>query len=240
MKKKINFEDYSSGRVIYGAPGATNFPVGLASDIFEKCKQYLNEQGSFGPYSLYDPFCGAGYSLTVLGLLHGQSIKNIFASDVDKTILEFAHKNLSLLSTRGIDNRISELEKFIKEYKKDSHKEALKSALVIKENVNSLQTKTSEFQFDMLKGEELPKQINKIDLVITDVPYGKLANWEGVEEGKNPIQITLDKIKNRLNEVSIVAVVLNKKQEIKYNGYEKIKTLKFPKRKVFLLKSLKV
>jgi hypothetical protein len=36
-----NFEDYSSGRVIYGGVGATNFPVRLSNQIFQLCVDIL-------------------------------------------------------------------------------------------------------------------------------------------------------------------------------------------------------
>lgn len=233
---KENYEDYSSGRVLYGFPGATNFSVRLISDIFDECARYLTAEGHPGPYSIYDPFCGAGYSLTVLGLIHGSHIKNIFASDINKTILEFAHKNLSLLTSVGINHRIAELKNFIAEYKKQSHKDALKSAEKLQSKAVPLSIKINEFQFDMLAGEKLPKQVKNIDMVITDVPYGKLTAWTNLKNNENPVQASLDKIKDRLSKNGIVAIVANKKQEISYKGYIKVKALKFPKRKVFLLK----
>lgn len=233
--KKYNYEDYSSGRVLYGAPGATNFPVSLAVEIFKKCSLNLAEKGNKGPYVIYDPFCGVAYSLTVFGFLQGEKIKEIFASDVDKTVLEFAHKNLSLLSARGINNRINELKKFIQKYKKDSHKEALKSAERLKTVVTKLSIKIAEFQFNILDDVELPKFVNQIDIVFADVPYGKLTNWDGLKEGMNPAQIFLNNIKNILKVNAVVAVVLNKKQEIKFEGYSKVKSFKSGKRKVLLL-----
>ncbi len=87
---KENYEDYSSGRVIYGATGATNFPVRLSSEVFQQCVHYLKGKGKAGPYKLYDPFCGVAYSLTVIGFLHGAEIESIAGSDSDSRMLEFA------------------------------------------------------------------------------------------------------------------------------------------------------
>ena len=238
MKRKVNYEDYSSGRVLYGAPKATNFPVSLTLEIFERCSEYLSKKGNLGPYVIYDPFCGVAYSLTVLGFLRGENIKEMFASDADKTILEFAHKNLSLLTVKGINNRIAELTKFIQEYKKDSHKEALKSAELLKTKTESLNIKTEVFQFNVLNTDSLPKFANKIDIIIADVPYGKLTKWEGLKEGTNPIQVFLDKIQDRLSKTAIVAIILDKKQDIKYDGYRKIKSFKIVKRKIVLLEKI--
>lgn len=236
MKQKVNYEDYSSGRVLYGAPKATNFPVSLTLEIFEKCSEYLSKKRNLGPYVIYDPFCGVAYSLTVLGFLCGENIKEMIASDADKTILEFAHKNLSLLTVKGINNRIAELTKYIHEYKKDSHKQALDSAERLKVKTKSLNIKTEVFQFNILYADSLPKFVNKIDIIIADVPYGKLTKWEGLKEGTNPIQEFLNKIKDRLSKNAMVVIILNKKQEIEYNGYEKIKSFKSNKRRIVLLK----
>ncbi len=232
---KENYEDYSSGRVLYGAPGATNFSVSLSRQIFEICSEYLTNKGNPGPYVVYDPFCGAGYSMTVLGFLYGHNIKEIIASDIDKTILEFANKNLSLLSIQGMIVRVNELKKFIEEYKKACHKEALKSAECLQAKSQKFSVQTKIFEFNILSEENFPKLLNNVDIVIADAPYGKLTDWVDLQEGINPIQVTLDKIKGVLSKNAIIAIVVNKKQEISYEGYSKIKSFKFGKRKVILL-----
>jgi len=127
---KENYEDYSSGRVVYGAAGATNFPVRLSSEVFQQCAHHLKTKGNTGPYKLYDPFCGVAYSLTVIGFLHGAEIESIAGSDSDSRMLEFAQKNLSLLTTTGLSKRIEELKRFVQEYNKDSHKEEIGRAHV--------------------------------------------------------------------------------------------------------------
>lgn len=235
MKQKENFEDYSSGRVLYGAPGATNFPVRLANEIFQQCIEYLSKKGKSNEYIMYDPFCGAGYMLTVLGLIHGSKIQKIFGSDTDKTILEFAAKNLSLLSVEGIDNRISELKEFIQQYGKTSHKEALESAETLKSNVILHQIKTELFKYNITDDSHLLEKISKIDLLITDLPYGKLTSYSGLQEGINPVQILLDKIKSRLTATSIVVIVSDKKQKILHKGYVCLKKFKVGKRKIIFL-----
>lgn len=235
VSEKENYEDYSSGRVLYGTPEATNFSVRIACEIFLRCKDYLSKNGKQDDYKIYDPFCGAGYSLTVLGLLYGKLIKTIIASDYDNHILEFAQKNLSLLKKEGIQNRISELEKFILDFGKDSHKEALESAKRVEEIVQSLVVETNIFQFNMLSDEKLSDNVNNIDIVITDIPYGKLVKWDGLKEGENPVQAMLDKIKGKLSKFSVVAIVYNKQQEIKHEGFVRLKKFSIGKRKILLL-----
>src|SRR5580704_14474383 len=137
---KENYEDYSSGRVVYGVAGATNFPVRLSSEVFQRCAHYLKSKGKSGPYKLYDPVCGVAYALTVIGFLHGADIESIVASDSDSRMLEFARKNLSLLTAQGLSKRIEELKTFVREYNKDSHKQALESAHRLQSKIRSSDT----------------------------------------------------------------------------------------------------
>lgn len=233
--KKDNYEDYSSGRVLYGTPMATNFPVSLTLEIYERCLDYLIKKGNSGPYIIYDPFCGVAYSLTILGFFYGNNIKQILASDADKTMVEFAHKNLYLLNKKGINNRIKELGQFIENYNKDSHREALISAEKLSIISNGLSIKIQEFHHNILSDIPLPEFVKNIDIVITDLPYGKLTKWKGISDEINPAQEFLNKIKNRLNKKSVVAIVFNKQQKILHQGFEKIKGFKVGKRKIIVL-----
>jgi hypothetical protein len=52
-----------------------------------------------------------------------------------------------------------------------------------------------------------------------------------LNEVDNPVQSTLNKIKNILGTNSIIALTLNKKQKITYEGYLKIKSISLGKRK---------
>lgn len=233
---KENYEDYSSGRVLYGATGATNFPVRLSSEVFQQCASHLVSKGKMGPYKIYDPFCGVAYSLTVTGFLHGEEIDEIIASDADKRILEFAEKNLSLLSVEGLHKREEELKQFIKEYNKNSHKEALESAYRLQSKINPTKViKRVSFQFNIIEGNDLPLSIPQIDIVIADLPYGKLTEWEGVKTEENLVERFLNKLKPHLSQISIVAVIYDKKQLISHSGYRAIKKLKLEKRKIIML-----
>lgn len=233
---KENYEDYSSGRVLYGASGATNFPVRLASEIFQRCATYLQSKGNVGPYNVFDPFCGVGYSLTVVGFLHGAQISSITASDADSRMLEFAEKNISLLNKAGLGKRVEELNKFIREYNKNSHRDAVDSARKLEAQIKPTSPiGVKLFKFNVLDGEDFPKSVSGIDIVITDIPYGKLTEWKGEATGENFTQRFLDKLKPTLGPVSIVAVIRDKKQAISHVGYEAIQTFALEKRKITLL-----
>lgn len=230
---KENYEDYSSGRVLYGAPGATGFPVRLINEIFQRATAKLVSEGVTAPYSIYDPFCGAGYSLAIIGLLHGAQIKNIFASDVNKDILVTASKNLSLLTLKGFNNRVKEISDLKTAYNKTSHKDALVSAARLKDKV--LNTEVKVFESDILTGQELPIPNKSIDLVLTDLPYGKLTHWEGKDDILNPAQQFLNRISTILKPKALVVISADKKQKLLYEGYNRVEILKLGKRQVLFL-----
>lgn len=95
--KNENYEDFSSGRVIYGGAGVPNFPVRLAIEIFGRCLDYKSRKNEL---TVYDPCCGGGYLLTVLGF-HYPEIFKLVGSDVDEAMLSVAEKNFSCCRGRG-------------------------------------------------------------------------------------------------------------------------------------------
>ncbi|MBA3815985.1 MAG: hypothetical protein H0X29_05615 [Parachlamydiaceae bacterium] len=229
-----NYEDYSSGRVIYGNPGATNFPVRLSSEIFQHCICYLRNKGIMGPYRIYDPFCGVAYSCTILGFLHRNDIISITASDTNQDVLKFANKNLLLLTPEGLIRRIEELNNLIKNYNKDSHKQALESAyrLQLKTHLSPLEIRC--FQQNAIIEENLLLQ-EKYEIVITDLPYGRLTQWDVPVSAENFSQCFLDSLKNKLSATAICALIFEKKQSISFHGYKVIKNFIFSNRRVVLL-----
>jgi len=234
--KKENFEDYSSGRVLYGMIGATSFPVRLSSEIFQRCKEYLEQNNCLGPYTIYDPLAGSAYALTVLGLLHRSDVKKLIASDVDDQILSLAQKNLSLLTIEGISHRQSELENLYNNFGKESHKQALESAVKFRNLIaESSSIDIACFNFNILATAELPNEVNNIDMLITDVPYGSVTGWTSSNPELNSVQTVLSHVRNRLRDTAIISISSDKKQEIKYDGYKLIKKFSIGKRRILLL-----
>lgn len=230
---KENYEDYSSGRVLYGAAGATGFPVRLVSEIFQTAESFLSKDAVKQSYNIYDPFCGAGYSLTVIGLLYGGMIKNIYASDINKETLVTANKNLSLLTQQGFENRLKELKNLIKSHNKISHKDALESANHLSLKIPKIQANI--FEFNILGGKTLPIPNESIDLVMADLPYGKLTSWENEDIGVNPTQVFLTNIQTILKPKSVIVISADKKQKLLHEGYKRLKILKLGKRQVLFL-----
>jgi 16S rRNA G966 N2-methylase RsmD len=238
--ERESYEDYSGGRVIYGLPGTTGFPVRLASEAFQRCVARLTDKGVMPPYAFYDPCCGAAYAATVLGYLHGDQIRRIHTSDVSREAVELARRNLSLLTPRGLDNRMNELRALIEQFGKQSHREALESGSRLKSKLDRLPhaIKTECFYFDILGDGELPKEVGKVEVVLSDPPYGEITNWQGTTGGINPYQKLLDNLRGVLTPSSVVALTARKRQEVTYAGYRRLKDIKIGKRRMLLLEPL--
>lgn len=97
-----NFEDFASGRVFYGGKGIPNFSVRLLNELYD---QAVNDLHNKEDLVVYDPCCGGGYTLTVLGFMHNSEIKKMYGSDIDKFMIAHAKKNTGLLTTLGLNSR---------------------------------------------------------------------------------------------------------------------------------------
>lgn len=223
-----NFSDLSSGKVIRSKSGYPNFPVRLSQEIFCRCKSYLKKQKNI---TIYDPCCGNGYMLTVIGFLNLDSITNIIASDVNSEAVDLAKNNLELLTIRGIESRIKELKEDYKFYEKTSHLEAIKSAICFKKRLLYCDTTHNfdVFVANILLSDVLTHYSFKTDIVITDVPYGNLVLWEGSEV--SPINKLFQNIYPILSENAIIAVCSDKRQKISVNNYTRLEKQIIGKRK---------
>jgi len=239
-KEKTDYSDFASGRVFHSLSGHPAFPIRLASEIFQRClahRQAIYDIST--PVTLYDPCCGAAYHLSVLAYLHGEFIREIIASDVDEKAVELAERNLGLLDVTGLERRIDEIKTMINEYGKDSHKDALKSAHMLKTRLSPLSNllRTKTFQANALNKEEILKNIkpNSVDIIFTDVPYGQHSNWLG-SDASNPLWSLLDSLPGILSPSGIVAIVSDKGQKALHEGYQRIEQFQVGKRRGLILK----
>jgi len=224
--ENVNYENFSGGRVIYHNPGFTNFPVRLACEIFLRCLARFNKT----KVSIYDPCCGGGYLLTVLGLLHGDRIDHLYGSDVSSKAISLAKKNLRLLSVKGLFHRRNELETLYQSYKKDSHAQAVESAERLLKLVGVDGIGFNVFDRDILAGKvDYPQ----VDVIIVDVPYGGLVGWSSVESVA--INTMLDNVWENLNPDGIVAVSSDKGQKINNPAYMRVEKFQIGKRKIEIM-----
>jgi 23S rRNA (guanine2535-N1)-methyltransferase len=209
------------------------FPVRLAAEIFSMCMEY---SGKITPVSLYDPCCGSGYMLTVLGYIFPEQIKEIYASDINEEALRLADENLSLLYEPALLKRKAHIEKMINEFNKESHKEALHS---IEKFLNIVRNRISDvsincFTADILDKDPLRNKSFYCDIVMTDVPYGKMAEWS--EERSSPIDLLLDAIYPVICNDSVIAVAHDKSQKISNEKYIRLEKIRTGKRQVDILR----
>lgn len=230
-----NFEDLACGRVIYYKSGMTNFPVRLAQEIYGRCLSYLQEKENI---CIYDPCCGGGYLLTVLGFLNMGSINKIIGSDISDEAVDLAWHNLSLLTEEGLEKRIRQLDNYYIQFGKQSHKEAIDSAKRLMSIVKEHEKRPafSVFKGDILAKETLIAKDFKADIVITDVPYGNLVSWKG--SGQVPINILLENLIPILKPGSVVAICSDKKQKVKAENYKRLERQSVGKRKFEILTPL--
>jgi hypothetical protein len=243
-KEHPDYSDLASGRVFYSLPGYPAFPVRLASEIFQRCVMVRKTTyNNSTPCTLYDPCCGAAYHLSVLAYLHGEHIREIIASDVDENATSLATRNLGLLTVSGLDKRIAEISNMIEQYGKDSHKEALRSANILKSKIISLTQNhllaTRVFQSSATDEAEISRNIktNSVDIVFTDVPYGQHSHWQdsNPDEVSNPLRKMLGALLSVLSPPSVVAIVSDKKQKVSHESYRRVEQFQLGKRRVVIL-----
>lgn len=219
--KDGNFEDFSSGRVLYGGKGIPNFPVRLLNEIFGRAKAYGNKAKDL---VLYDPCCGGGYLLAVLGFFHNGIIKKLYGSDADENMVKMAEKNASLLTVRGLDKRKKELENLYGEFRKASHKGAMESCDRLRDILKK-EIDAEIFQADCT--ESLPPILP--DIIIVDIPYGNLTEWN------EPLDWNLEKMMDRLWEISqeetVLAICMDKRQKCHSERWVRLEKTNIGKRR---------
>ena len=223
-----NYEDFASGRVLYHKSGLATFPVRLAIEVVGRCMQHVGKD----KVTIYDPMCGEAYLLTVIGFFYGERVHEIYGSDVNEEALEFAGKNLALLTEEGLIKRKEELTELIRLHKKESHKEALLSLENLHEKLGT-HIHTHLFHqnvFQLSMNEELTF---KADIILTDLPYGNLVEWKG-EKG-NSMEKFFDALSSKLSKDGIVAIISNKGQKFTHPGFQRKEKVMVGKRKVEIL-----
>jgi hypothetical protein len=225
-----NYEDFSSGRVIYHKSNYPNYSVRLVGEVFYRCLEHSKKKNKI---CLYDPCCGSAYMLTILGYSFNETIETIYCSDISNEAVELSHKNLSLLSYTGIEKRRNELNSFIKKYNKDSHRNALNSLEKIEKLIKH-EIKNHVFEANILNENELINKNFIADIILTDVPYGNLIDWSSNNGGE--IEKLLDGIIPIIDSDTIVAINHNKKQKINNLKYKIIEKIQIGHRGIEILK----
>ncbi len=243
--ERPDYSDLASGRVLYSLPGHPALPIRLADEILQRCLAWRAANHLTGPCLLYDPCCGGAYHLSVLAALHWRSFREIIGSDVDESAVAVARRNLGLLSADGLDQRIGELSDLFNRYGKESHSAALESAHRLRERTGALAEEhplsTRVFQANALDGKALRQHLKGVamEIIFADVPYGWQSQWRDANsdaEPGNPLWRMLDALLAITVPTSVVAIISDKQQKARHEGYQRLEQFQVGKRRVLLLK----
>jgi tRNA G10 N-methylase Trm11 len=228
VTEKENYEDFAAGRVLLSEGGMTSFPVRLASEIFQRCANYFPAERRL---RVYDPCCGGGYLLTVLGFLHGAGIQSLHGSDINSNIVRVASDNLHLLTAEGLNTRRDSLRDLANTYKKSSHHDALESVERLRQRLPASPIITQTWAADAL---QLTADNTSVDLIICDVPYGNITDWQ-TDSADNLITALLQAQYEALVAGGIAAVISDKSQKAPYPRYQRLQQETIGKRRFLIL-----
>ena len=238
--ERPDYSHLASGHVFHSLPGHPAFPVRLASEIFQRCLAWRRRAGEMAPCTLFDPCCGAGYSLSVIAFLHRTALREVIGADVDAKAVECARRNLSLLMLEGLERRREELEALLARFEKASHKEALQSAASLREQLLAEQAlpplATWAFQADATNGETLRECLagRTVDVVFSDVPYGQHSHWAS-NDPSGSLLAMLEALLVVLAPAGLVAIAADKGVKLAHPCYQRLEQFQVGKRRVAIL-----
>lgn len=160
--------------VLASAPGRPTLPVRLTVELFGRARAHL---GSPATVAVWDPCCGAGVSLTVLGLLR-PGISVVVGTDVDPDPLDLARRNLALLAPGGLAARASELDDLAVRHGKDSYTTAAVAARELSPRSTPERLVAVADARDPVTTRAVLGDIEP-DIVLADLPHGRQTSWFG-------------------------------------------------------------
>lgn len=229
--------DLASGRVLRSTPGMPGFPVRLASEIFQRA---IALHGSTGSLTLWDPCCGSGYLLTVLGLLHPEQLRTIVATDIDDHALSLARANLALLTPDGLQTRRHDLHELATAYNKPTYHEAVQAADRLQRQVRATSAPTVlTRQADAFDSHQLATVLGQVrpDLVVTDVPYGQLTHWNTAATTHPPSIPNLLRNLVTVTPPSTIVAITCRARRVRLDGLRPVSSLKIGLRSVAFLRA---
>ncbi|WP_308405708.1 rRNA methyltransferase [Streptomyces tardus] len=214
--ERADSSDLACGVVLHSAPGYPAFPVRLATEIFLRARARLPQEH---PMTLWDPCCGSGYLLTVLGLLHRDALRQLVATDADPDPLELAAKNLALLTPEGLSAREDERREQSVRFGKPAYLDAADAAVRLRERLDcgggalpyALRTADVFAPASLAAALAAPDGAEGgpaivPDLVLTDLPYGERTHWEGEVPDGAPVSAMLRSLASVLPGHAVIAV----------------------------------
>ena len=191
MTTDADHSDLAGGSVLHSAPGFPAFPVRLADELFLRAAAHLPDR----PLRLWDPCCGSGYLVTVLGLRH--RIGRIWASDADPAAVELARRNLRLLAPEGMTARAAELRPRAEAVAKPGYASAAEAARRLRpDRVVPAEAEVAD---------AFHPAPHEADVVLTDLPYGERTTWLG-DVPEQPVRALARALSRAVPEEAIVVL----------------------------------
>ena len=209
--------DYSflaSGNVLKHFSGMPCFPVRLGIELFERAYRRIGRE----KITVYDPCCGSGYSLAVLGMTEQDKIRALYASDVDGDCLEAAECNLSMTSPEGLRASAEKLLRggTLTGARRDQLTESADRILPYL----FAPPDYTVFRHDILLSA--PEIGEPVDYVFADVPYGMLTDWKSDGGVTDPLRAFAENTADVLSDGGVLVVCGMKDLRI---GSEKLKRI---------------
>lgn len=223
----------ASGHVLRSAPGFPGFPVRLASELFQRAMVHTQEE----TVRLWDPCCGSGYLVTVLGLLHRDRLTHVRATDVDPDAVALAARNLRLVTAEGLVEREEELRRSALDFGRVTFVERAEAARDLAAGLvaqgGDLPHETAVADVFSLEGEV------DADLVLTDVPYGEMSRWAGNVPGgaPGPMPGLLASLGRVLPEHAVVVVTARTRRVALPEGVRALERVKVGNRAAALIRA---
>ncbi len=161
--------------VLVSAPGRPTLPVRLTLELFGRALAHVGP----GPVTVWDPCCGAGTTLAVLGLCRGGDLSGLIATDVDPAPLELARRNLALLDPGGLDARASDLDALAVRHGKPGYADAAAAARRMAAPVVPYEVATTDATDPAATRPVVER--HRPQIVIADLPHGVQTQWSGGE-----------------------------------------------------------
>ncbi|MEU3307048.1 rRNA methyltransferase [Nocardiopsis sp. NPDC006832] len=220
----------ASGQVLRSAPGFPGFPVRLASELLQRAMVHLGHERA----RLWDPCCGSGYLVTVLGLLHRDLLVHVRASDVDPDAVAIAARNLELLTAEGMAERERELRRSALDFGRVAYVERAEAA---RDLAAGLAVTGGDLPHESAVADvfTLTEPVDA-DLVVTDVPYGEMTRWEG-DIPQDPVHGLLSSMGRVLPERSVVVLTARTRRVRLPEGVRALERVKVGNRSAVLVRA---
>lgn len=184
-------------------------------------QQACADLGRSRDLAVLDPLAGVAYMLTVVALLHGESIERLIAVDVDPAVRAIGEANLCLTSLEGVSARAEELRAMARRFDRDSHLQATRSAERLRTVVEAVDHRIDQrFELaDSLDPTALSTTLDGVraDIVLTDVPYGTQVAWStssGAVSSGDPVARLLVAIRTVTADDAIAALSMPKASQV--------------------------